>query len=724
MEDRQIGHPQRPRPQQRVDAKRAQQRRDYEAGRPLPSESEDSFTCDSPTFALGISHCPWLPDRAANMQALRPLLQNGSPYHEETDRAPNHVWSRRLWGWGAAQPVTHGVYLQDDLRIHDDFWAIVEAMVRAVPNRVIALISNHPMSERALDAGSVWYRMCETLGAGYIVPTFLMREFLVWRDRLSESEAAANCEDFLLSRWLYETERKCWSPIPSIIQTREEFLTTNPAIFYPYRRSYIPWVDPRVAGRPIVEVDYWQPRSLPPDFGFCVSQDTRMPASPFSNKDVLAAHQRIVARGEPAYPPPRKVLTLRVYPPKSDNVQLGLYKVLAGSYDVPGLSFSKPPRILDLGGHVGSATVFFADRFPGAKIDTYEPNPDNAAYCRKNVAGIATLQERAVVGAGPDRVTLRNGKDNTGECSIHDLGSQRSGGVSVETVCAVNLPPCDILKVDTEGCELEILRCYPHLKSVRAVMLEWHRFDDYRELLRWLPTLGFKLVLDNSKGVWLSDRNLIFTKDQAAMSFDGSVAGLRREYDLESLPDLQQPTVVDVGANRGNFARYVMQRYPGATVSCYEPNPQTFAKLSESEDLAHVATKQVAVTHPAKGKMPLFMGVNGDEECSLRRDIVWGPGASNPLPHCSQQLDTWIDVDTMDAADLPPCDILKVDTEGSEIEILTGYRHLRDVKILIVEAHAVGGDLLGQASAIRALAEAAGLRWFGPDPIVQRFVRP
>src|SRR5208282_3194799 len=109
-------------------------------------------------------------------------------------------------------------------------------------------------------------------------------------------------------------------------------------------------------------------------------------------------------------------------------------------------------------------------------------------------------------------------------------------------------------------------------------------------------------------------------------------------------------------------------------------------------------------------------GVNNREECSTHDDVRW--------PHVSQKLDTWVDVPTIDAAELPPCDVLKVDTEGAEVDILTGFRHLSTVGVLLVEAHPVGGDLQGQIRRITEIAEAAGLR---PAPSARfgilRFVR-
>lgn len=656
------------------------------------------------------------------MRRVRPaLVRTGLIYREETDRAPNNVWSRRMWGWAAAQPTTHSVFLQDDLLVSPDFWSVVEAMVRAVPNRVINLIANHPMSQRAQAEGHAWFRMCEALGAGYIVPTPLLAAFLDSYDRLDPAFVAASCEDYLLSRWVCSSGRKVWCPVPTVIQTRSEIATTNPRISYPFRQSYLAWDDPRVAGKDLTSVSFWKPAQTPPDFGHAVSEDSRYPrGNRWSTPEVLAEHRRSSERSAPR---------LRVYPPASAGLNEGLAHVLAGSYDVPGLRFDTPPRIGDLGGNVGSFSVWASGRFPGAKITAYEPSPESASYCRQNLIGIGEVVEVAVVGAdAPSEVVLYEGRSNTGQRSIHQLGEQKREGVRVKTLRARELPPFDVLKLDTEGCEVEILRDYLHLSGVRALMLEWHRKEDYDILRSWLPKLGFDLVRDDAKGSWVADRNLIFLRKRQdpiieCPGSDMLMVAEQKGYRLEQLTaDVR--TIVDVGAHVGTFCLEALRRWPKARVlAAFEPHPETHALLVCNTRGRPVEPRNAAVVHPRSAEtMRLYEGVNGRHECSLRSDIRWAPDDTNPEVHVSQRFDRWVDVATFDASELPLCDMLKVDCEGSELEILSGYPHLGQVKCLLVECHAVGGDIDNQIRQVHALARAAGLRPIDRGPVV-RFVR-
>jgi len=261
---------------------------------------EDRLVYDKLSFSFTVSHCPWLPDRMKNMERLRPkIFRHDVSYSEITERAPNHVWSRSMWNVGASCATTHAVFLQDDVRIcgRYDFWDVIEAMVCAVPNRIISLISNHPFSERAFAQGHAWFRQCETLGTGYVFPVAILHAFLDWRDRQSDEYLCGTCEDFLITYWQFLTGRKSWCPVPTIIQTMdEEIASTNPDTAYPFQRSYLTADDPMVRDKDLANVAYWKPRSTSPDFGYCVGNDSHFPKGPFVDDEVLAAHYRLKAK--------------------------------------------------------------------------------------------------------------------------------------------------------------------------------------------------------------------------------------------------------------------------------------------------------------------------------------------------------------------------------------------------------------------------------------------
>lgn len=183
------------------------------------------------------------------------------------------------------------------------------------------------------------------------------------------------------------------------------------------------------------------------------------------------------------------------------NDRPGLERVLEGAYDVPGLSFERPPVILDIGANVGAATLWALGRFPGCSVVAFEPNLESANSFGENLtlaspfeAQRVRLLRSAVVGLELGVRKLYAGKDGPGQASLYRLGEQRDDFVLVPTFAARNLPPADFLKVDTEGCEVEILLQYAPIGGVAAIALEWHRARDRFFLRDWLEEQGFELL--------------------------------------------------------------------------------------------------------------------------------------------------------------------------------------------------------------------------------------
>src|SRR5262245_53394497 len=61
-------------------------------------------------------------------------------------------------------------------------------------------------------------------------------------------------------------------------------------------------------------------------------------------------------------------------------------------YDDP-LEFDHPPLIVDCGANIGCSSVFFLKRYPTATVIAVEPDPVNAAACRRNLAPYGTRAE-------------------------------------------------------------------------------------------------------------------------------------------------------------------------------------------------------------------------------------------------------------------------------------------------------------------------------------------
>lgn len=193
-------------------------------------------------------------------------------------------------------------------------------------------------------------------------------------------------------------------------------------------------------------------------------------------------------------------------------------RIFDGEYAVPGAPSLDKPRVLDLGAHVGAFVLWAADQWPGCQVFAVEPNEDTFRKLSSNLgaACVAVTPEEAswdlpgggkchavraaVVDRDKQYVFLRHGANNPGEASLYDLGQQQRQGESVRCLQPSMLPPCDVMKIDTEGCELEILRAYQWLGGVRVLALEWHRKTEIPALISVCHEAGLRLAGANTDG--------------------------------------------------------------------------------------------------------------------------------------------------------------------------------------------------------------------------------
>jgi FkbM family methyltransferase len=152
------------------------------------------------------------------------------------------------------------------------------------------------------------------------------------------------------------------------------------------------------------------------------------------------------------------------------------------------------------------------------------------------------------------------------------------------------------------------------------------------------------------------------------------LAGL---YDVPGLELPHRPRIIDVGANVGAFTVWALEeRWPDATVWAYEPAAETFACLLENTK--HLRTEGYAILFRAavsdrEGEGHLFHGRSNAFEHSLV-DV-------------GSQRREGESVTVMAASSLRACDLIKVDTEGSEVAILSSYRHLAGCACVLLEWH-------------------------------------
>jgi len=157
--------------------------------------------------------------------------------------------------------------------------------------------------------------------------------------------------------------------------------------------------------------------------------------------------------------------------------------------------------------------------------------------------------------------------------------------------------------------------------------------------------------------------------------------GRKAEYWLPD--DIDAKIVLDIGANIGIASNYLSHRFPQARVFAFEPVPSNFALLSKNvESLSNVSTFQKA------------LGARDGSFEMLYSDSKKNMGGYSFHP-AGSNAEKRISVEVREARSMfreigiESADVIKIDTEGSEYDILTnlGRDFLRKVKWIYGELH-------------------------------------
>jgi FkbM family methyltransferase len=127
--------------------------------------------------------------------------------------------------------------------------------------------------------------------------------------------------------------------------------------------------------------------------------------------------------------------------------------------------------------------------------------------------------------------------------------------------------------------------------------------------------------------------------------------------------------ILDVGANKGQFASMILKQLAGAplTVHCFEPGSAAFRALSELHGKdARVVLNNVGMGSE-KGTMTLYFDAPGSELASVYHRRL-------DFRNIAMDSTETVQIDTLDSycASMPRIHLLKLDVEGHETDVLRG----------------------------------------------------
>jgi FkbM family methyltransferase len=228
-------------------------------------------------------------------------------------------------------------------------------------------------------------------------------------------------------------------------------------------------------------------------------------------------------RGDRVITDPKKLVTVDVegmpftFPVDLDSCVMGV--LVGAEYALPELpDMGEIRTILDIGGNVGAYALYCRKRWPKAEIIAYEPHPECAALYRKNapwatvIEAAVTAEPRARDAKGGGTILLHEGRDWGMNTIFGDMYKDPGPTITVPTVHPWDLPPCDVLKLDAEGVELQVLAQYRHLEGVHVCVYEWHK-EIFREpCQKILADAGLRIFHANQRLVCIGIEHWIRSK--------------------------------------------------------------------------------------------------------------------------------------------------------------------------------------------------------------------
>jgi FkbM family methyltransferase len=162
---------------------------------------------------------------------------------------------------------------------------------------------------------------------------------------------------------------------------------------------------------------------------------------------------------------------------RTSDVPLLTQVIRQSQYDC---ELPKPPRVIvDAGANIGLASIFFANRYPGALIISVEPAASNLKLLRKNLAPYpnSIIVAGALWGENTSVAIVDPGGGEWG-FRIEEGPSERGNiaGLTLDKLmdqCGIDY--IDLLKVDIEGAEKEVFEnSFRWVGRVGAIAIELH----------------------------------------------------------------------------------------------------------------------------------------------------------------------------------------------------------------------------------------------------------
>lgn len=181
-------------------------------------------------------------------------------------------------------------------------------------------------------------------------------------------------------------------------------------------------------------------------------------------------------------------------------------------------AYESPPKyIIDAGANIGMSAIWFANKFPEAKIIAIEPETSNYELLKENCRPYPNISTvHAAVWHKNGEIELLNPGRGYYGFVTQDSNQNSTNLVQALTIQQImadaQINRIDLLKMDIEGAEKEVLEnCHPWINKTSSLTIELHD--------RFKPGCS-KSFIECAKyfnKVWQQGENFFISKDNAIL---------------------------------------------------------------------------------------------------------------------------------------------------------------------------------------------------------------
>ena len=152
--------------------------------------------------------------------------------------------------------------------------------------------------------------------------------------------------------------------------------------------------------------------------------------------------------------------------------------------------------------------------------------------------------------------------------------------------------------------------------------------------------------------------------------YDRNISG-ERTFLRHYLKNKDSPVVLDIGANDGGYSRDIVAINPSVTVYAFEPHPLTFDRLvSNIEAHKNIRPFNYAVgDRPGRQILYDHRSESGTAHASIFREVIED---IHKAPSSEYEVNVITLDEFIEEQRLARVDLLKIDTEGYELNVLKG----------------------------------------------------